>query len=123
MTQRFVINERTWSEGGRRPFTHLLDADGFRCCLGFIASQCGIPDEVLQGVPELRRLPMEYWDKLPKELRPSQLNGARTREVDANLTEEAYSTNDDALFSLTQREQALQKLFGAKGIQLMFEDR
>ena len=47
----FTINRKYWARGnGTDVSNHLLNRNGTRCCLGFYAQACGIPDKELRGV-------------------------------------------------------------------------
>lgn len=53
-----VINERKWLTSGNpnlpndvcNSTSELMDPRGFKCCLGFECTQCGIDDDGIKGV-------------------------------------------------------------------------
>lgn len=56
--KEFTVYRGNWATGGR-PGTRLLGEDGFRCCIGFMARACRVPDADLLDQPTLRGLKLE----------------------------------------------------------------
>lgn len=134
----FVVQRNRWRCGpGTASFTHLLIAHGrgatlllnpagYRCCLGFVLAQCGIPDEhldrgdpagVAQHHPEWteRLTPFMVQVLLPAcDPDPPDL-------VNSKLVQEAIGINDDEELLRTEKEAALIKLFARHGYTLRFE--
>lgn len=72
----FYVVRSQWLRGGAGVegsdlISALLDPEsGKRCCLGFVAAQCGIPDTDTRNVPSPRGVREEHIDKWPDALRP-----------------------------------------------------
>lgn len=48
----FTIDRSRWSRRGKNGASRMLNCDGNRCCLGFAAQACGVPDRDLDwGTP------------------------------------------------------------------------
>lgn len=60
----FTIKRSEWFRGKGPDDSKLLDDNGKRCCWGFVANQCGIPDEQLKGKKVLRELLRDFRDKV-----------------------------------------------------------
>lgn len=120
----FTIDRATWRCGGREQSdkhhgsgaTLMLNEEGFKCCLGHIASQCGFTDK-----------------QLFNHGRPSQVvKGAGTKPtgfltetdnsniVDSLLTHAAIAINDDENISFEERETELAKIFRNAGYEISF---
>jgi 3-methyladenine DNA glycosylase Mpg len=117
----FVVQRSKWLRGTRGRDTYLFDDHGARCCLGFVASQCGVADSVLLNVAP------------PRDIKPfevlQQLDGLLTRPAreyvrdwtDSALADDAMRINDDADITDAERETSLSFLFAEHGYALRFE--
>jgi len=122
---KLIIDRKTWARGTPGQ-AKLLDEDcGYRCCLGFLAKECGIPDEALSSVKSFDQfylLPgkLKWIKKVPQFL----LDGCRNSDA-AQLLMQA---NDVSLLhsnlfkSETEREEWLTKKFAEYDIELVFEN-
>ena len=111
----FVVSRKTWFRGHGSDESKLLRTDGTRCCIGFVAEQCGIPDEIIKNVADVGNVIIadedlnERWaDKFPSWMRTMQI-------VDA------YRLND-ADSSEQYRESQLKELFAKHGDSIEFVD-
>ncbi|APU88958.1 hypothetical protein Rctr197k_161 [Virus Rctr197k] len=123
---KFTIDRSKWRCGGADTGTNfrgkgptsLLNADGFQCCLGQIASQCGYrpsallglnrPDEVLVNGGGRTRFPF---------LAKRTEGGAAVTA----LAENAIELNDTSRLTDEERELRLVELFQRHGFTLIFE--
>ena len=112
-----VIDRSKWRTGFDGPTAHgdgptqLLNYEGYRCCLGFIASACGIDDEHLVrcSIPGLVSLPP--YNQLPIELKSSS---------PIDYVSDALLINDNGYSTRTAKEQKLLDLFKKSSINLSF---
>ena len=104
----FTVNRQTWLRGLGLGSGTLLDSDGKKCCLGFLASACGYDDNEIQGGSFLSYLKNQ--DKLPELV------------VNRNFEAEISDLNDVLLSSDILREEAITKMFAGIGIVIKFED-
>lgn len=118
---KFVVNRQTWFRGQGGFSSKLLREDGMRCCVGFYAQACGIPDEQLFNVPTLI-----IWsdDGHSNEnvntgfLHHEDEYGAYVLESVGRI----YDINDNILLTEAEREEQLAKTFAKLGITVKFED-
>ena len=100
---------------------NLLNKEGYKCCLGFIASEFrpsnkrikGIctPSECNFSIPDLNK----YYEKNEDEGDPAGF-------YDSDLTNNAIEINDDSDTTQKQKEVALKKLFKDSCYKLKFVD-
>lgn len=96
----------------------LMNTQGFKCCLGFLGSACGIPDKTMQGIGTLSAFNEypEFKGILPKGLDtytpPS--NQFRTNESQAIDLNDAGPNPEET-------EKGLVEVFERMGIALTFE--
>ncbi len=131
---KFTVKRSKWARGN--PTNHLLNKDGTRCCLGFLAQACNIPDECIQDVcypGEDMDLPgddTDYNALWPKDLLTADVV---SDIIGKDMPDERFArpqhnahaignTNDHPLLNHSQREAALIKQFAAIGIEVTFED-
>ena len=58
---KYIIDRSRWRWGGpyydeKRGYTRLLNQEGFMCCLGFLAKQCGCSAQRILNVPVPRKI-------------------------------------------------------------------
>lgn len=130
--KRFVVNRSAWRFGGIRfenifDETSLLNDRGYRCCLGFVASQLGVPDEHLLDAGSPR-----YAVSSPgaaRDMVEQKMDGVLIDRTSAysfkesDLTREAVLINDECFNReiCKNREQKLIETFAKHGFELVFE--
>ena len=119
-----IIDRRTWlrGEGSRKSYL-LRTEDDKRCCLGFYAKECGLPDSQIQERVSLRSLfftgseiPNFNWLGANRRLYNDSKDPKRKRELHDLLTE----ANDDEVISEQQREERITNLFAQAGFTVRF---
>jgi len=122
---KITIPRDKWTTG------RLRDSQGRCCTLGHIAVACGVPEQALTGGHALRDLDRDYWDKLPKELRPT-VNPWRTLtdpegeqcrpDIDDSPKAILVShINDATYYSLAEKEIRLAEELARIGIEVEFQ--
>ena len=121
---KFTIERSTWRCGclninltrrNGEGLTKLLNREGFRCCLGSVCSQLGVPDDKL--------LDIEYPSS--GHLSDFPIDILRTRNPfglgieNTQLAQDAININDSSAL-LTDKEAQLIELFAKHGHQLEF---
>lgn len=95
----------------------LLNERGFRCCLGFCASQLGVPDPAMleMGTPaDVGK------DVGPLTFRRGDPDDDFASWGDTELTTGAVEINDDPTLSDLERESGLESLFEKHGHTIEF---
>jgi hypothetical protein len=127
---KLTIDRSEWRCGGdsynkrtNQGNTQLLGYKGMKCCLGFLALECGFSENQINNISNpcnlrsnlmtgsglrLNDKQKSYFDKL--------MNGA----YHSDFTHEAIGINDDYVLTDEQREKKLTKLFADNGIDLTF---
>lgn len=132
---KFRVIREMWHRGRGGYRSALLTTQGTRCCLGFLAAECGIPDQAMlsrgsfhdlcvREYPESdREIDREVAERLPTSLIGlDEFNVMNTdltnRIIDANDTErdDAFSYGGEP----ETREQRLTRLFAEGGIEVEF---
>ncbi len=108
----FTVDRATWLHGENRDTFLKRRDDGKKCCLGFLALACGIPEEAITGVRVLKHLDEPDRMKLPVQLHPQYLS-ALMELNDEQLI--AYGLPSD-----TEREARLTRMFSTAGIDVTF---
>jgi hypothetical protein len=115
---KFVVDRKTWfrGTGGIDQGSALLRVDGTRCCIGFVAQQCGIPDSDILNRTAVRveSKPMDSVqcdERWPKWFEYGHNNDLAT----------AYHTNDTLGISEFDREAKLREIFAKHGDEIVFE--
>lgn len=114
---KFKVIEDTWLHGPFPEGTNtsvLLNGKGDRCCMGFLAQQCGIPDEALLDLPDFSHLERVHWEKLPEPFKPI---GRWTEQTKAVFI---YDENDKGDKNLEERKSRLRVMFDDVGIEVEF---
>lgn len=128
--QTFVVAREKWMRGGSSD-TALLTLDGMRCCLGFVAAQCGIADDRITTIAE----PLDIDDALglvPDENAKHPLVEL-SRELDddgycsvsaqnTELSGDAIEINDSPSIDDAEREKRLSAAFTKHGYAIEFVD-
>lgn len=109
---KFQVNRSAWYRGKGALDSRLLRTDGQKCCLGFFARACGIPELSLIDVSS----PRNVKGKHPKDFL-FLLNGI----PDSPICGEMMRTNDDQMDD-KNRESKLTDLFKAAGHTVEFID-
>jgi hypothetical protein len=103
---KFIVDRRRWYRGQRGDLSRLLTSHGTRCCIGFVAQQCGIEDSRILGRPTVEdagpdsRWPI--WMRVPAKV------------------EAAYLANDSVNLTDGEREAALKAIFAEHGDEIEF---
>lgn len=116
--RELIIDRKTWLRGSKESYL-LRPKDGKKCCLGFLAEQCGIPTEFLHGkdspvnlVVPGKRLP-HGMGFLLKRYEPG-------KSTDSEACRALMYVNDYQGSTLQQREQKLTEMFANHGITVRF---
>ena len=120
----FTIDRSTWRCGGaeNEPGAHgfgptkMLNSDGFRCCLGHIAKQCGFTDDQLCN----RDTPVDVVRAVGSEPAGFLVERDEYGSGDTDLTNSAIGINDSDELGLAEREDDLRTLFRKHGYRLRF---
>jgi len=124
----FTIDRATWRCGQEGDFkrgkgdTALLNKEGYMCCLGQIARQCGFDDEQLMDTAG------------PDGIETGEVTGfLRQHDIDddggyryvlnTRLAADAMDINDDKDLTHEQRETKLKALFAQEGYEIKFVGR
>lgn len=111
---KFMVDRRTWYRGRGNENSKLLRADGQRCCIGFVAQQCGVADDSMMDIGEVAGLKEDDQQKFPSWMQPNR----GTHEK--NSVYGAYSDNDDSMIDDATREAHLIKRFKEQGDEIEF---
>lgn len=125
MGKRFVVKRDKWLRGDDGKTSTLLDRGGCMCCLGFVATQCGVPaDSILEEAdPSMldadtaKTVPLlaEIYDQDEED------GYAYERVRNSKLSNDAIEVNDDSRLTDAERERHLSELFAAHGYEMVFE--
>lgn len=109
---KFTVERATWMRGAGT--STLLSTGGCRCCLGFVAKQCGISDAYL-----LRKATPPSLSKENRKLLPQWLfteDSFFSSEDGLN----AMEINDSYVYSDAEREEKLKEIFTKHGDEIEF---
>lgn len=102
----FYVSRKRWKRG-TKDGALLLHQNGFKCCLGFVGQQCGIPNE-----------------KLLRTACPSSIiDGPWPKWITQNgwVGEDyAIQINDDPTLTDKEREAKLRAIFKSNGDRIVF---
>lgn len=112
--REFVVQRSKWLRGDPMN-SALLDEDGCRCCLGFVSSQCGVPDRHMLE----RATPSVILHSTEPVV--GVLVQATARRKHTELARHAIPLNDSAMLTDDEREAKLAALFAEHGYALRFE--
>lgn len=119
--KKFTITRSKWARGNINKPSEMLNRTGHMCCLGQIASQCGVPDYQLLHTADPTDLAgtRSEHEELFVELglvHPTRNNRA------TDFCIKAVHDNDDKDITEETREVRLTELFSQNGIELEFKD-
>lgn len=116
----FVVKKKNWYRG-KGGDSCLLRSDGQRCCMGFVAQQLGIPDDILLTCRTISALETSKID--PKILQKLEDNiQSRPFNYTPKWVSLAYCDNDNPDIDDDERIRRLQKLAKDGGHTFTFED-
>ena len=111
----FTVKRSQWGRGAKKTAGALLDKDsGKRCCLGFLARACGVPDEECEDQPDLISVDLET-------VLPSALFEEDPENCDTPHSI-AMELNDGDKYVGKRREAKLREIFRKAGIRVNFVD-
>jgi len=110
---KLVIDRKTWYRGKGSKDSRLLNNEGQKCCLGFLATACGIEDEKIFNTSKCDFLDFEDVEKFPRTI-------CDKLGYDTALTMSLYEINDSYYFDNIQREKLLTEQFVEAGIEVEF---
>lgn len=133
----FVIDRTKWRCGGHRYTpqhtearglgdTLLLNGEGYMCCLGHVALQCGLASRAILNLGNYDDFMSSTWYDAEFEQLSGALVGdatdddARRRALN-DFQMKAISINDDRSLSDSEREEALIELFASRGHSIRFD--
>lgn len=109
----FVVSLATWYRGSQN--AELLTSDGDRCCLGFVATQLGVPDEELLGRDTPSSIGFAHQAKVQGVLTQSCDPG-----IDSSFAYAAMCINDDRDTSDEYKMRELSALAARHGFAMVF---
>ena len=122
MKDYLIIDRSKWRTGGDfsnnatgKGDTHLLNKQGFMCCLGFRCNQMGIPKKDLLDQPTPEHLAESY--DIPDLIKGDDYDGWQ----DTKFTNEAIRINDDNCITSKEREKAIKEHFATIGVTVQFK--
>lgn len=121
---KLTIIRSRWLRGNPHS-SFLRDSLGRQCCMGFLASACGIDSRSLEGQSYFSELEEDEWAKLPEKLRPipaTDSTETHRRMLDTTLAQGIYKKNDSYAITHEQREEDLTILLKNVGIEVTFAD-
>ncbi len=120
--KNLTIRRKKWLRGGNGT---LCNDVGAKCCLGFYATQCGIPRKELldKGDPselyhECSDKDNEYFDKLVDV----ENWGDEYVATNKYITDRLITANDQGGVPLKERERTIKNLFANIGVNVTFVD-
>lgn len=111
----FTIKRSTWSRGING--SQLLYR-GNQCCMGFLASACGIANTQLENRARFYFLTPQDRNLLPEELRPI----IRNAELMENPLASAFYTTNDGIMPEDDREKRITQMLREIDIDVTFVD-
>lgn len=120
----FTIVRRNWSRGKGSVHSCMLNNKGQRCCLGFYAKACGIPDAKMKDKTDpVSMIMTSPFDSTADILwKTFLIEGSNGKEDCADLTRHIIAMNDETRVTSERREKKLTKFFKRVGIKLLFVD-
>jgi hypothetical protein len=104
---KFTVDRKTWLRGGGPQDSYLLTPDGMRCCIGFVAQQCGVADEDILNIVTISHIAKKD-------------NRSKFPEWMDDRVSLAYVINDRREISEDDREAQLKDLFLKNGDEIEF---
>lgn len=108
---KFTVDRQTWYRGKGCQNSYLLKGNGKKCCIGFVGTQCGVPNNVMLLIPSVEKVPTDNRLLFPKWM---------TDEGYSWGLSEAYRVNDDIAITDEHREEELKRIFERKGDEIEF---
>ena len=116
---KFTVHRNNWLRG-YGVNSSLLDRNGDRCCLGFLAQACGYQDSELRDKACLEDLSsLDRFVKLPPGLITEESSDYFR---DSDIAKKLMEINDTGMLPETVREQQLTKTFNSLNIEVEFVD-
>jgi len=118
--KEFTINRKTWNRGwhgGNFGEGKLLNDHGYKCCLGFLGTACGVKDEDLLdfAVPSSTYFVDYFPDFLTCE------TAKYYPSCNGNVEDYIAQINDDKTLDQEVRESKLTEIFKSFSIKAIFE--
>ena len=116
--KKIIIDRSKWRTGDDgenatgKGMTQLINKQGYKCCLGFIAQQAG-PRQALKEIGE----PCDCQKHVPHLTETDEYDNFENTE----LASDAININDDEDTTPRQKEKELRTLFKDSPYQLVFE--
>lgn len=134
---KFTVIVPEWRCGGYSPnsngegLTGLCNRSGYKCCLGFVTNQLGVPIEVFKAAGNVDSIfcitnPYEIPEEWIGRLKPLLVAEAKLPEpdeqkyFDTDFTDAAIKINDDEDITLQERIQKLKEHFASAGHEIEF---
>ncbi len=117
---KFVVDRKMWYRGKGSDTSRLLNAEGQRCCIGFVGQQCNIADEYMLNLPDIDSAHEEHSvkDQFPAWMHGDKRSRLLGYESTAIFT--AYHINDDTEIPDNEREEKLKQVFAEFGDEIEF---
>lgn len=125
---KFELDKERWYRGAGDPGSSaLLRSDGKQCCIGQLASSCGLADASLRKKSSIDSLGLGTLIELPRGMRWLGHEEERCgvegveyiRVTCSDAANECYSINDDPDTTDDEKIALLKPIFAANGIELV----
>lgn len=115
--QKLVIDREIWLRGDDESSMLFNSSDGRSCCVGIYLEDCGVPDDVMDGIPDVAQLVAHVGDEiLPK--RAAWLLDEEGKDVAAKI--DLYLHNDSDEIGEGEREEMVAERFAEYGVDVSF---
>jgi hypothetical protein len=106
-----TVNRKTWARGNKVPDDNqsLLNQNGTRCCLGFLAKKCDVPDTSIEEVGMPYDLDSDEYMMFP-----------HVEDAHYSIWNKFANINDDKVLSEEEREEKLRQLAKENGFRFRF---
>lgn len=121
---KLVIDRSTWLRGEEDAGLLLREADGRRCCLGFLGVSCGIDDDAMASIGCPREVASTEWPAwlVTSEETEDEYGDAELRRHDSATADRLMAINDDGDLSEPEREKRLAAIFAKHDVEVEFVD-
>ena len=116
----FQIKRSKWLRG-QRAKSVLLDVNGNQCCLGALASACGIASENIFDIQEPENISLLFED-LPKDYSFLVYNAIENLIFNTDTAYNLMQINDDSRTSDTEKEAKITEILRIQKINVEFVD-